>query len=154
MNATMALLLAAHTLAVVVWVGGMFFAHMVLRPSAGSLGAAMRLPLWARVFHGFFPWVWLCVLTILISGFAMTGMSTGFAAAPAYVNAMMALGIVMAGIFWYIYFGPWPRLARAVQAEDWAAAGSAIATIRSMVRINLTLGLITALAGAGGRYLL
>ncbi len=85
----------------------------------------------------------------------MTGMSTGFAAAPAYVNAMMALGILMAaGIFRYIYFGPWQQLARAAQAEDWSAAESAIAKLRSMVRINLTLGLITALAGAGGRYLL
>jgi uncharacterized membrane protein len=150
----MALLLAAHTLAVIVWVGGMFFAHMVLRPGAGSLGAAVRLPLWARVFQGFFPWVWLCVLTILASGFTMIGMSTGFAAVPLYINAMMALGMVMAGIFWAIYFGSWPCFRAAVQAEDWSAADAAIARMRMLVRMNLILGVIAALAGSGGRYFL
>jgi uncharacterized membrane protein len=153
-NVTMALLLAAHILAVIVWVGGMFFAHMVLRPSAGPLGAAIRLPLWQRVFQGFFPWVWLCVLAILGSGFAMVVRSSGFAAAPPYVNAMMGLGIVMAAIFWYIYFSPWRAFRQAVAAENWNEAEAAIAAIRKMVRINLTLGLATTLIGAAGRYLM
>jgi uncharacterized membrane protein len=132
----------------------MFFAHMVLRPSVGPLGAAIRLPLWRRVFQGFFPWVWLCVLAILGSGFALVGLGSGFAAAPAYVNAMMGLGIVMASIFWYIYFSPWRRFRQAVLAENWNAAETAIAGIRMMVRINLTLGIATALIGAAGRYLM
>ena len=33
----MPLLIALHILAAVVWVGGIFFAYMVLRPSAGPL---------------------------------------------------------------------------------------------------------------------
>jgi uncharacterized membrane protein len=150
---TMAILLALHTLTVVIWVGGIFFAHMVLRPSAGPLGAAIRLPLWHRVFQRFFPWVWGCVATILASGFAMVILgSGGFAAAPAYVNLMMLLGVVMAGVFWYIYSGPWPRFQQAVPAADWGAAEKAIAKIRTMVRINLVLGLLTVVIGAGGRY--
>ena len=126
---------------------------MVLRPSAGPLDAAMRLPLWCRVFQRFFPWVWACVVTILASGFAMVPLAFGsFAVAPAYVNAMMALGIVMAAIFWYIYFSPWPRFREAVAAADWGAAENAIAGIRKMVRFNLAFGLITAIISAGGRY--
>ena len=39
----MALLVALHVLAAVVWVGGMFFAYMVLRPAAGPLETAERL---------------------------------------------------------------------------------------------------------------
>ena len=149
----MAILLALHTLAVVIWVGGMFFAHMVLRPSAGPLDAAIRLPLWHRVFPRFFPWVWACVVTILASGYAMVTLySGGFAAAPVYVNLMLLLGIVMAGVFWYIYFGPWPRFNQAVPAADWPAAEKAIARIRTMVRFNLALGLITTIVGASGRY--
>ena len=73
----MAVLLALHTLAVVIWVGGMFFAHMVLRPSAGPLDAAIRLPLWHRVFQRFFPWVWACVVAILASGYAMVILGFG-----------------------------------------------------------------------------
>ena len=38
----MAVLLALHVLAAVIWVGGMFFAYMVLRPSAGPLESASR----------------------------------------------------------------------------------------------------------------
>jgi uncharacterized membrane protein len=40
-----ALLIALHVLAVVVWVGGMFFAYMVLRQSAGPLEPEARLRL-------------------------------------------------------------------------------------------------------------
>ena len=117
------------------------------------LDAAIRLPLWHRVFQRFFPWVWACVVAILASGYAMVILGFGgFAAAPVYVNAMMLLGIAMASIFWYIYFGPWPRFAQAVPAADWIAAEKAIARIRAMVRVNLTLGLITTVVGASGRY--
>jgi len=38
----MVLGLAFHILAAVIWVGGMFFAHMVLRPSAGPLDSFSR----------------------------------------------------------------------------------------------------------------
>ena len=34
-----------HLLGVVVWVGGMFFAHMALRPSVLALNPPERLPL-------------------------------------------------------------------------------------------------------------
>ena len=39
----MAFAIAIHTLAAAIWVGGMFFAYMVLRPSAGPLEAPVRL---------------------------------------------------------------------------------------------------------------
>jgi hypothetical protein len=52
-----AILIRLHTLAAVVWVGGMFFAYNVLRPSTGPLEPAERLALWQRVLSRFFPWV-------------------------------------------------------------------------------------------------
>ena len=58
-----------HILGFTVWVGGMFFAYMALRPVAAlQLEPAQRLPLWAGVFARFFPWVWLTVALILASG--------------------------------------------------------------------------------------
>jgi len=149
----MAIGLAFHTLAVIIWVGGIFFAHMVLRPSAGPLDAGIRLPLWHRVFSRFFPWVWLSIATIHVSGFAMVFLGFGgFAAAGASVHAMTGLGIVMTLVYAYIYFLPWQRFRRAVPAADWTAAETAIGQIRRAVRFNLMLGLITAVIGAGGRY--
>lgn len=150
----MAILLALHTLAVVIWVGGMFFAHMVLRPSAGPLDPATRLPLWHRVFQRFFPWVWFSVVTILASGFALVVLGFGgFAAAPGYIHAMTAAGLVMASVFFYIYSGPWQRFRLAVPEEDWSTADQAIAQIRPLVYFNLVLGSVTTLVGAGGRFL-
>jgi uncharacterized membrane protein len=62
----MGLGLAIHTLAAVIWVGGMFFAHVVLRPSAKPLDPATRLALWERVLGRFFfvrsrfRWLTIC----------------------------------------------------------------------------------------------
>jgi uncharacterized membrane protein len=49
----------------------MFFAYLVLRPSAGPLEAPVRLQLWERVFSRFFPWVWTSAATLLASGLGM-----------------------------------------------------------------------------------
>jgi uncharacterized membrane protein len=44
-----------HVLSALVWVGGMFFAWMVLRPAAmKALEGPARLKLWVEVFQGFF----------------------------------------------------------------------------------------------------
>ncbi|MCX7168828.1 MAG: hypothetical protein NTY41_00670, partial [Proteobacteria bacterium] len=59
------LLLFLHLISVTVWVGGMFFAYVCLRPVvAAQLQPPQRLPLWAAVFARFFPWVWLAVVLI------------------------------------------------------------------------------------------
>ncbi len=47
-----------HTVAAVLWVGGIFLAYRVLRPAAMALEPPQRLTLWADVFGRFFPWVW------------------------------------------------------------------------------------------------
>ena len=44
-----------HAIAAVVWVGGMFFAYLVLRPAVGGITPPPeRLKLWDRVFGRFF----------------------------------------------------------------------------------------------------
>jgi uncharacterized membrane protein len=145
--------LAFHILAAVVWVGGMFFAYVVLRPSAGPLEPPVRLALWQRVFARFFPWVWASVVVLLASGLAMVLVRVGgFAAAGTYVHIMMALGIIMMLIFGHLYFAPWQRFRRAVSNADWPAAATNIEQIRIIVAVNLVLGLITVVIGATGRY--
>jgi uncharacterized membrane protein len=145
--------IALHTLAAVVWVGGMFFAYLILRPSAGALEPAIRLPLWQRVFSRFFPWVWLSIAVLLASGFSMIVMGLGgFGAVGTYVHAMTALGIVMMAIYAHLYFAPWKRFRRGVAAGDWPGAAKELGQIRRIVAVNLTLGLLTVLIGASGRY--
>lgn len=144
-------LLFLHLGGVVFWVGGMAFAWGCLRPVAATqLAPPLRLQLWLGVFRRFFPAVWVAVLAILGSGLG-TLASIGFAAAPVHWHAMMLLGLVMAGIFAYVFFSPYARLAAAVAAADWAAAAAALATIRRLVGSNLLLGIATIAVATGGR---
>ncbi len=49
-----ALVYTLHLLAALVWVGGMFFAWMILRPAAmTALEGPARLKLWVEVFQRF-----------------------------------------------------------------------------------------------------
>ena len=65
-----------HLLAALIWVGGMFFAWMVLRPATATLQAPERLTLWLEVFRRFFVWVWIAVVALPITGVGM--LHTGF----------------------------------------------------------------------------
>jgi uncharacterized membrane protein len=144
---------AFHIVAAVIWVGGMFFALVVLRPSTAPLDPPTRLALWQRVFARFFPWVWGAVAVLLVSGFAMIIWGFGgFAKIGTYVHTMMGLGIIMMLIYAHLYFVPWQRFRRAVAAGEWPVAAKNIDQIRQLVTINLVLGLITVVVGAAGRY--
>ncbi|MDF2097419.1 CopD family protein [Aquibaculum arenosum] len=149
----LALLLALHALAAVVWVGGMFFAYLILRPSLGSFEAPQRLRLWHGVFGRFFPWVWAAVGILLASGYAMIfGHFGGFSGVGVPVHIMHLTGLIMMALFAHLFFAPWRRFRQAVEREDFAAAGQQLNGIRRIVAINLALGLLTVILGAGGRY--
>jgi uncharacterized membrane protein len=148
----MTLLLALHVLAATLWVGGMFFAYMILRPSAGPLEPPIRLPLWHRVFGKFFPWVWGSVAILLATGYAMFLGVAGTPLRGLHVHIMQGTGILMMLLFAHLYFAPWKRMREAVEAGDLAAAGRHLNQIRLIVGINLVLGAVTVVVGASGRW--
>lgn len=142
-----------HVSGVVVWVGGMFFAYVCLRPAAVEvLEPPLRLTLWQRVFKRFFPMVWLAVGMILASGFTMI-INLGFAAAPLHVHLMFASGLVMVGVFVGVVTLPFRALSDAVAASDWPAGGAALGRIRQLVGFNLGLGFVTIALATLGRWL-
>jgi uncharacterized membrane protein len=145
--------LSLHILSAVVWVGGMFFALVVLRPATGPLDPGPRLNLWLRVFERFFPWVFAAVALLLLSGYAMVfGVFGGFARIGLHIHLMQGIGIVMILLFLHLYFAPWKRFRVALAAAENAAAAAQLNQIRIIVIVNLILGLITAAIGASGRY--
>ena len=150
---TMTMAIALHTLAAILWVGGMFFAYVCLRPSMGSLEPAVRCRVWREALGRFFTVVWGCVVILLLSGFYLIGQMGGMSGLGVHIHIMMALGIFMMLLFMHVQFGPFRKLKRFVAAEDWPACGQQIARIRPVVAINLTLGLIAAAFGSGGRLL-
>ena len=150
----MAIALALHLLAAVIWVGGMFFAYVCLRPVAASLlEPPHRLQLWAHTFARFFPWVWTAIIVLIFSGHAMIAFLGGFSGVGKHVHIMLGLGYIMFLIFAHLYFAPFKRLKTAVEAADWGVAANNLNLIRKMVGINLVLGLITVAVASGGRYL-
>jgi uncharacterized membrane protein len=149
--ATIALIL--HALSAVVWVGGMFFALVLLRPASGPLDPAPRLELWGRVLGRFFPWVWAAIVLLLASGYAMVfGVYAGFAGIGLHIHLMQGIGIIMMLLFFHLYFAPWRRFRQALAAADYPAAAAQLNQIRLIVTINLVLGLVTVAVGSSGRY--
>ena len=152
-NPVAAIAVIFHALSAVVWVGGMFFAHQALRPAAVVLEPGPRLLLWARVLGRFFAWVIGAVVLLLVSGFAMVfDVFGGFGGVGLYIQLMMGIGIVMMLLFFHLYFAPWRRFRAAVGRQDWAEGGRQLGQIRSIVTVNLVLGLIVVGIGASGRY--
>jgi uncharacterized membrane protein len=145
--------LVVHVLAAVVWVGGMFFALLVLRPSSGPLEPAVRLALWERVFGRFFAWVIAAIVLLLASGYTMVFAAFGgFRGIALYINLMQGIGIVMVLLFFHLYFAPWRRFRAALARDDRPEAARQVDQIRWIVTINLILGLVTAAVGSSGRY--
>ena len=149
----MTLGLIIHSLAAVLWVGGMFFAYVILRPTLTEWEALDRLKLWRGVFKKFFPWVWMSVLGLLSTGYLMifSGFG-GFSAVGLHVHIMHLTGLIMIGLFIYLYYAPWPAFRDAVDRDDLAVAAAKLAVIRKIVGTNLVLGLLTVALGASGRY--
>ena len=143
-------LLSLHVLAAVLWVGGMAFALLVLRPSLAVLEPAARIALHRGVFRRFFLIVWHAMPILLLTGYAMVfGVWGGFAAAPWSVHVMHGLGLVMAAVFVWIVLRPWAALRRAEALPDAAVAAE---RIRRLVLLNLVLGTLVVLIAGLARF--
>ena len=146
--------LVLHLLSAVIWVGGMFFAYMFLRPvAAAQLEPPVRLKLWTGVFKKFFPYVWLAIILLPLTGYLMIFETWGkMATTPIYVHVMNGLGVVMILIYLHVYFAPFRRLKEAVATQDWAEGGKNLNVIRKMVGLNTAIGLIVIIVVIAGRH--
>src|SRR5689334_9606779 len=106
--------LIVHALSAVIWVGGMFFALLVLRPATGALEPPVRLGLWSRVLDSFFRWVIAAIVLLLASGYTLIVLYGGFGAVGHYVHLMQGVGIIMMLLFFHLYFAPWRRFRAAL----------------------------------------
>jgi uncharacterized membrane protein len=147
-----AALKTVHVLAIIVWIGGMVFAHLFLRPAVAQLEAPIRLRLMHDVLGRFFRAVLVASLLTLASGVWMLGrvakqvvQSGGNFEMPLAWTIMAVLGVAMVAIFMYIRFALYKKLGRAVAASEWGAGGAALARIRTWVSVNLGLGVLVLL---------
>jgi uncharacterized membrane protein len=146
-------MLLLHLLAVVVWVGGMFFAHVCLRPAAvATLLPPQRLPLMAAALARFFVAVAWSLLLLWGSGIAMFGqLAASGGRAPLSWHLMATIGLVMTGVFLAIWRRGYPRLKTAIESGEFKQAGTALDGIRRLVVLNLVLGVVTIAVATVGR---
>jgi uncharacterized membrane protein len=144
-----AILKTLHVLSIVVWIGGMVFAHFFLRPAMAPLEPPVRVRLMHDVLGRFFKAVLAASLLTLASGVWMLGrvakqavQSGGSFEMPLAWTVMAVLGVAMVAIFMHIRFALYKRLNAAVTASDWSAGGAALVQIRRWVSVNLGLGVL------------
>lgn len=143
------ILKTVHVLSVIIWVGGMFFTHFILRPAVVELDLETRLRLMQGVLRRFFSVVLAVSLLSLASGIWMLGRvakqtvqaGAGFNMPLAW-TIMAVLGVVMVATFFHIRFALFKRFNRYVGGSEWESAGLALAKIRRWVFINLLLGVV------------
>lgn len=142
-----------HVLSVVIWVGGMFFAYVVLRPvAATTMEPPQRLTLWVNIFQRFFPLVWAAVIALPVTGvWLIYAIWQSAAGMPVYVHLMTGLAVIMILIYMHVYFAPFKRLKNAVAIQDWPEGGRRLGQLRKLIGINLTIGLINVIIASGGR---
>jgi uncharacterized membrane protein len=140
-----------HLLGVVVWIGGMFFAHMALRPAAQALPPPQRLPLLAATLGRFLSWVAVAIVGILVSGGVLIVMLGGWRGVGPAVHVMTGVGALMMLLYAHIVAGPFRRLRAAAGAAEWERAAAAMAQVRKLVAVNLGLGLLTITIAVLGR---
>ncbi|MDO8464347.1 MAG: CopD family protein [Gallionella sp.] len=140
----MALFKFIHLLAALIWIGGMFFAYVVLRPAtAETLDLPQRLRLWSSVLRLFFNWVWAAVGVILITGFYLIYLYGGITHVSRYVHIMLALGLAMMVIHGYIFFTFYVPFSLHVTKKRWEEANKPLGKMRKLVAVNFALGLLT-----------
>ncbi|HQT43674.1 MAG TPA: hypothetical protein PLD79_06715 [Halothiobacillus sp.] len=137
------ILITVHSLAATLWIGGIFFAFMILRPISAQLEPPTRLRLWVNVFRGFFPWVWGFIALLVASGYA--DLIVRFGLSGFYLPrllAMQIIGWIMILLFAYLHTILLRRFAAAVDAAYWTEAATVMVPIRRIMATNLFLGLL------------
>lgn len=134
------LLVFLHLAAAILWIGGMAFVVLALRPAvAAQLAPPQRLPLMIEVLRRFFAVVLASIVVLLATGVPML-LQAPAGETPRGWHTMAGLGVLMMLVFGHIWFAPWRRAQRAVAAQDWPEGGKRLNQIALLVKINLGLG--------------
>lgn len=138
-----------HILGVVIWVGGMFFAHHCMRPViVARCEPPQRLALMSEILGKFFNYVTIAVVLIWVSGLALLHGAGGRMPLPWLL--MFVIAVVMTLLFVIIKWARYPALVAAVEKSDWPAGAAALTSIRKLVASNLAMGFLVVLIATLG----
>lgn len=130
--------LALHLLGMAIWMGGSTYALFVLKPSLALLDTTQRNSVQLQTLKKFFFLVWHAMPVMLISGWLMEAVPMGgFGNPDWHIQAMQGLGVVMAAVYLFTFFGPYRRARRAMRPQP-----ALFDRIRGLVTLNLLLGAV------------
>ena len=137
--------LFVHLACAIVWMGGMAFMLLALRPAAlATMEAQPRARLMVAVMHRFFNIVCGAVVGLLLTGGQMyaslSKTALGASGVPQGVQLMASVGLLMFLVFGHIYFAGFKKFRRAVTAGEWPVAAKAAGQIHTLVITNFCLG--------------
>ena len=143
-----------HLVAGILWMGGMAFMLLALRPAAAALlQPPERLMLMASVWKRFFPIVLVSIFALFTTGtnlytttFRAIKATTGQGSVPTGWNIMLVAGLLMMAIFAYTYWVAFAKFKKAMAETDWPVAGKAAAQINTAMVVNFTLGWLAILS--------
>jgi uncharacterized membrane protein len=135
-----------HVVGVVLWVGGMGFSQMVLRPATASMEAPARVRFMMDVLGRFFRLVTVSLVLIWVSGLAMLA-PVGMKNAPLSWHIMYGLATITTVIFIVIYGLYLGKAKPALANNDIAGAGAVLMKLRVLISINFVLATLAMVAG-------
>ena len=138
----------AHLVAGIVWMGGMAFMLLALRPAAiAMLQLPERTMLMGAVYRRFFPLVIVSIVVLFATGtnlytttFRAMKAASGQGSVPTGWNIMLVLGLLMMLIFGHIFFSGYGKFKRALAVQGWPTASQAAAQIHTLMMVNFLLG--------------
>ncbi len=140
MNYLVWLVTAIHLLCVVLWVGGMAFLLLTLRPSVNSIDASARLVLQGAVYRRFFRTIWQVMPMAIVSGLLLLILSYSHKVLPWEVMVMQTGGVLMAAIFIGMVLVPNKHFQAKLAAGT--ATAEDVAPIRRLIWLSLGIGAI------------
>ncbi|OYT91000.1 MAG: hypothetical protein CFE43_15425 [Burkholderiales bacterium PBB3] len=137
-----------HLVAGIVWMGGMTFMLLALRPAAlAVMEPQPRARLMLQVWRRFFAVVLVAIVVLFTTGshlytalFKAMKAANGVGSVPLGWNLMLGIGILMMLIFGHIYMAGFSKFKRALAAEAWPDAAKAAAQIQTLMVTNFVLG--------------
>ncbi len=137
-----------HLIAAILWMGGMAFMLMALRPAAlAIMDPQPRARLMVEVWQRFFLIVIVAIVALFTTGtnlyttaFRAAKAANGSGSVPLGWNLMLVIGIAMMLIFGHVYFAGFRKFKRAVAAAEFPAAAKAAVQVQMLVVTNFVLG--------------
>jgi len=129
-----------HLAAAILWMGGMGFMLLALRPAVLALDGPVRAKLMLTVWRRFFTVVGISIVVLLLTGVHLYATAMQVGAATPGKHLMVGIGLLMFLLFGHMVFAGYRKYARALAAADTTSAQRAAASIHAVVLINFGLG--------------